>query len=77
MKKFAVLVLAGFLCVRMVFASGGLNVRREPNANSQPVYLLENREIVIVHEERDGWLLVSKNYFNSYPLGWVCADYVK
>jgi hypothetical protein len=64
--------------VKMVFASGGLNVRENPSIDSRAVYLLEDRETVIVLSELDGWFLVSKNNNpDGYPLGWVCGDYVK
>lgn len=63
--------------VKLVQASGGLNVRKEPNIHAKAVYLLDDCETVIVLEERDGWALVAKNNGDHLPLGWVCADYLK
>lgn len=65
------------LCVMQVFASGGLRVRSEPGLDGNAVYLLENRETVIVIDEADGWYLVGKNIPPHVELGWVCGDYLK
>lgn len=63
--------------VKLVQASGGLNVREKPDIRSKVVYLLENCETVIVLEENSGWAIVARNNGDHLPLGWVCADYLK
>ena len=63
--------------VMSVQASGGLNVRKEPNIESAAVYLLEDTETVIVRGWHDGWALVAKNNGNHNTLGWVCGKYLK
>ena len=63
--------------VRQVTAHGGLNVRAEPRIEAKTVYLLEETEVVIVHEWQHGWALVGKNIGNHHPLGWACGDYLK
>lgn len=73
----AVDAMAETLNVRIVQASGGLNVRSGPGTEHTPVYLLDNCETVIVVQEQDGWALVSKNHSRSVELGWVCLDYLK
>ena len=69
--------LAEIYEVRIVQASGGLNVREAPGIESKAVYLLEDTETVIVLEERDGWVLVAKNLSKDMVLGWVCGDYLR
>lgn len=69
--------LAESICVKQVFASGGLRVRTEPSLDGTAVYLLENRETVVVFESRDGWYRVGKNLPPHVELGWVCGDYLK
>lgn len=69
--------LAESICVMQVFASGGLRVRTEPSLDGTVVYLLENRETVVVFESRDGWYRVGKNLPPHVELGWVCGDYIK
>lgn len=63
--------------VMSVQASGGLNVRKEPNVEATATYLLEDTETVIVHEWKDGWALVAKNSGAHTTLGWVCGKYLK
>jgi len=63
--------------VMSVQASGGLNVRKEPNIDSTAIYLLENTETVIVLGWHDGWALVAKNNGSHNTLGWVCGKYLK
>jgi len=63
--------------VRIVQASGGLNVRSEPTTSARAVYLLEDTETVVVLEWRDGWALVAKNSPPHWAIGWVCGDYLK
>lgn len=62
---------------RQVTAHGGLNVRAEPCIESEAVYLLEETEVVVVHEWRHGWALVGKNIGDHRPIGWACGDYLK
>lgn len=62
---------------KIVSAHGGLNVRREPNAQSQRVYVLDETEIVVILEWRDGWARVANNYPPYLPIGWACGDYLK
>lgn len=70
--------LAEIYEVRIVQASGGLNVRKEPALDARAVYLLGDCETVLVLEWRDGWALVAKNTNRSgLPLGWVCGDYLR
>lgn len=63
--------------VKLVQARGGLNVRKAPGIESQPVYLLEDCETVVVLGEQDGWVLVGKNTPPHGAIGWVCGDYLK
>lgn len=74
---FAIDAMAEALTVRIVQASGGLNVRTGPGAEYKPVYLLDNCETVIVVREQDGWALVTKNHSRGVELGWVCEEYLK
>lgn len=62
---------------KIVSAHGGLNVRREPNAQSQRVYVLDETDIVVVLEWHDGWARVANNYPPFLPIGWACGDYLK
>lgn len=64
------------LDVRLVQASGGLNVRKEPCIESRPIYLLEDCETVVVLDEQNGWALVGKNTPPHGAIGWVCVDYL-
>lgn len=68
--------LSEVLDVRIVQASGGLNVRKEPCVESQPIYLLEDCETVVVLYEQDGWALVGKNTPPHGAIGWACVDYL-
>ena len=68
---------ADAMTLKIVQASGGLNVRAEPSVEAKAVYLLENCETVVVLEERQGWALVAKNLPPHGVLGWACADYLK
>ena len=63
--------------VRSVQASGGLNVRCEPNVEARAIYLLEDAETVIVLEWCDAWALVAKNNGDHNPIGWVCGEYLR
>lgn len=62
---------------RCVTAHGGLNVRREPTVQSQLVYTLDETEVVVVKEWKDGWALVCNNYPPYLPIGWACGDYLR
>lgn len=63
--------------LKIVWASGGLNVRESPNTEARATYLLENTETVFVIEWQNGWALVAKNVSTDMILGWVCGDYLK
>lgn len=63
--------------VLQVVASGGLRVRTEPSLDGKVVYLLDDRETVLVLEERDGWYRVGKNIPPHVELGWVCGEYLR
>lgn len=63
--------------VMSIQASGGLNVRKEPNVEATATYLLEDTETVIVQEWQDGWALVAKNNGEHTAIGWVCGKYLK
>lgn len=65
------------LTVMSVQASGGLNVRKEPNIDSDATYLLDDTQTVIVRGWHDGWALVARNNGAHTTLGWVCGDYLK
>ena len=65
------------LTVRIVQASGGLNVRESPSVDSKSVYLLDNCQTVVILEQRDGWALAARNTYPHTTLGWVCSDYLK
>lgn len=69
--------LAEPIQTRMVTARGGLNVRREPTTQSQIVYTLDETDIVVVSEWRDGWALVCNNNPPYMPIGWACGDWLK
>lgn len=73
----AATVRAEPMCVMQVFASGGLRVRTDPTIEATAVYMLENRETVLVLEERDGWYRVGKNIPPHVELGWVCGEYLR
>ena len=73
----AATVRAEPMCVMQVFASGGLRVRTEPSLDGTAVYLLDDRETVLVLEERDGWYRVGKNIPPHVELGWVCGEYLR
>lgn len=62
---------------KIVAAHGGLNVRREPNAQSQKVYTLDETAIVVVLGWQDGWARVANNYPPYLPIGWACGDYLR
>lgn len=62
---------------KIVTAHGGLNVRREPSVYSQKMYTLDETDIVVVLEWRDGWAYVANNHPPYLPIGWACGDYLK
>ena len=68
---------ADAMTLRIVQASGGLNVREAPTTEAKAVYLLDDCETVIVLEWRDGWALVAKNTTPHRAIGWVCGQYLK
>ncbi len=68
---------ADAMSLKIVQASGGLNVRQEPTIESKAIYLLDDCETVVVLEWRDGWAMVAKNTPPHSVLGWVCGDYLK
>ena len=74
---FAPNALAEIPPVKQVVANGGLRVRTEPSLYGKAVYLLDNRETVVVFELRDGWYRVGKNIPPHVELGWVHGDYLK
>ena len=65
------------LQTRCVAANGGLNVRREPTVQSRIVYTLDETDVVVVSEWKDGWALVCNNYPPYLPIGWACGDYLR
>lgn len=50
-----------------------LNVRKEPNINSQILTSVKDKEEVEIVEKIDGWLKINKNNL----IGYVSADYIK
>lgn len=70
-------LIAALICFKIVVASGGLNVRSEPCISGLHRYTLENRQVVAVLEEQDGWALVALNNSPDIPVGWACMDYLK
>ena len=73
----AATVRAEPMCVMQVVASGGLRVRTDPTIEAKAVYLLEDRETVVILGSFNGWYRVGKNIPPHVELGWVCGEYLR
>lgn len=67
----------GFQAARAVVTASYLNVRNEPNAESQKVAVLREGSVVQVMAEEGNWAKVSVTHEGNKIKGWVSKEFIR